>query len=323
MKWIQNHVLHARSGKKFIASGLASADIGTRKFVSFVIKSGRSMKDIVLGYAQANYILEARCAGQATVMTSLDLGLTSTEVALEQEGARLPDGQLLAWRHLEAISGSERGCFVIEGGESCKVQFFSEASNRLYSLMPTDGAPTMLVSGIPMHRFKGIDPHRDTLLKIKAIAPVVGQVLDTATGLGYTAIEAAKTAEHVTTVEIATAALEVARLNPWSQALFDNDEVTQVVGDVYDEIETFEDEAFDRIIHDPPAFNLAGDLYSGAFYGELFRVLGRKGRLFHYIGDLESKSGRVVAKGAVRRLQEAGFMRVVRRPEAFGLVAYK
>ena len=102
-----------------------------------------------------------------------------------------------------------------------------------------------------------------------------------------------------------------------------NPKITQVVGDVYDEIETFQDQAFDRIIHDPPAFNLAGDLYSGAFYRELFRVLRRRGRLFHYIGDLESKSGRVVSRGAVRRLQEAGFTRIVRRPEALGLVAYK
>jgi len=38
---------------------------------------------------------------------------------------------------------------------------------------------------------------------------------------------------------------------------------------------------------------------------------------------LESKSGRTVVRGAVRRLQEAGFSRVVRRPKAFGLVAYK
>ena len=281
------------------------------------------MEYVILSFIQANRIMEARSVGDAVVNASLDLGLTSTEVALESEGARFPDGQLLVWQHLEEIGGSERGCFVIEDGEPCKVQFFSEASNRLYSLMPTEGAPTMLVSGIPMHRFKGIDPHRDTLLKIETIAPVAGQVLDTATGLGYTAIEAAKTANHVTTVEIAPAALEVARLNPWSQALFDNDRITQIVGDVYDEIETFEDEAFDRIIHDPPAFNLAGDLYSGAFYQELFRVLRRKGRLFHYIGDLESKSGRVVSKGAVRRLQEVGFTRVVRRPEAFGLVSYK
>jgi predicted methyltransferase len=281
------------------------------------------MEYVILSFRQADRIMEARLAGDAVVKISLDLGLTFTVVALESEGARFPDGQFLTWRHLEEIGDSERGCFVIEDGEPRKVQFFSEASNRLYSLMPTEGAPTMLVSGIPMHRFKGVDPHRDTLLKIKTIAPVVGQVLDTATGLGYTAIEAAKTSEHVTTIEIAPAALEVARLNPWSQALFDNRRITQVVGDVYDEIETFENEAFDRVIHDPPAFNLAGDLYSGVFYQELFRVLQRKGRLFHYIGDLESKSGRVISKGAARRLREVGFTRVVRRPEAFGLVAYK
>jgi predicted methyltransferase len=281
------------------------------------------MKKSILSCIEADTLMEAHQAGQEAVVVSLDLGLTTTEVALKSAGVRLPDGQFLAWRYIEEIGGSERGCFVIGGGEPRKVQFFSDVTNRLYSLMPTAGAPTMLVSGIPMHRFKGIDPHRDTLLKIETIAPLEGQVLDTATGLGYTAIEAAKTAEHVMTVEVAPEALEVAQLNPWSQALFGNPRITQVVGDVYDVIETFEDGAFDHIIHDPPAFNLAGDLYSGAFYGKLFRVLKRGGRLFHYIGDLESKSGRVVSKGAARRLQETSFKRVVRRPEAFGLVAYK
>jgi predicted methyltransferase len=281
------------------------------------------MENPILSYIQADTLMEARQAGRERVSVSLDLGLTIVQVALGPAGVRLPDGQLLAWRHLEEIGGSERGCFVIEDGQPRKVQFFSETTNRLYSLMPTEGVPTMLVSGIPMHRFKDVDPHRDTLLKIKAIAPVEGQVLDTATGLGYTAIEAAKTAEQVTTVEIAPEALEVARLNPWSQVLFDNPRIAQVAGDVYNVIETFEEEAFDRVIHDPPAFNLAGDLYSGAFYGELFRVLKRGGRLFHYIGDLESRSGRVVSKGAVRRLREAGFRRVVRHPEAFGMVVYK
>ena len=117
--------------------------------------------------------------------------------------------------------------------------------------------------------------------------------------------------------------LEVARLNPWSRRLFDDPKIQQVVGDSFEEIESFEDGTFSRIIHDPPTFSLAGDLYSGEFYRQLFRVTGRKGRIFHYIGDLESRSGRNVTSGAVRRLQEAGFTRVVRRPEAFGLVAYK
>jgi len=281
------------------------------------------MPCIVLSHFQVKGLLEARAAGRDAARVSLDLGLTGSEVAIRPEGVSLPGEQLLTWQDIETISASETGCFVIEDSAPRKAQIFSEETNRLYSLMPTGGAPTMLISGIPMHRIKGTDPQQDTLQKIKSIAPVVGRVLDTATGLGYTAIAAAKTAEHVVTIELDPAALEIARLNPWSRALFDNPKITQMVGDSFEEIGELGEATFSRVIHDPPAFNLAGDLYSGEFYRQLFRVLRPGGRLFHYIGDLESKSGRVVSKGAARRLQEAGFSRVVRRPEAFALVAYK
>ena len=281
------------------------------------------MSHIVLSYLQAEDLLRARQGGEARAVISPDLGLTTVEVGLGPDGARFPGGQFLTWEDLETISDSPRSCFLAEAGRLRKIQVFSEATDRFYSLMPTQGAPTMLVSGIPMHRIKGIDPHQDTLRKIKIIAPIKGRVLDTATGLGYTAIQAAKSAERVVTIELDPAAREIARLNPWSRALFENQNITQIVGDSFEEIGNLGGETFARIIHDPPAFSLAGDLYSGEFYRELYRVLGRGGRLFHYIGDLESKSGRSVAKGAMRRLNEAGFSRVARRPEAFGLVVYK
>jgi len=181
----------------------------------------------------------------------------------------------------------------------------------------------MLIAGFVMHRIKGIDPMQDTLRKIATISPIVGHVLDTATGLGYTAIEAAKTAEQVVTIELDPGAQEIARLNPWSRGLFDNPKISQIMGDAFEVVPTFEDASFDRILHDPPALSLAGDLYSGAFYRELYRVLKRGGRVFHYLGDLDSKSGSSLTRGALRRLQEAGFTRVVRRPEAFGVVGYK
>ena len=93
------------------------------------------------------------------------------------------------------------------------------------------------------------------------------------------------------------------------------------MGDAVEVVPTFEENYFSRIIHDPPAFSLAGDLYSGEFYRQLYRVLKPGGRLFHYIGDLNSKSGSTVTKGALRRLQEAGFTRIVRRQELLALLA--
>ncbi len=278
---------------------------------------------IVLSHIQTQPLLQAREAGKHRVEVSPDLGLTMVEVVIEPEGACFPNGQSLRWDATEEISASENNCFVIEDGEPRKIQLFSEFTNLLYSLMPTRAAPTMLVSGIPMHRIKGTDPHRDTLEKIKTVKPVVGHVLDTATGLGYTAIEAAKTADSVVTIELDPAALEIARLSPWSRALFDNPKITQRIGDSYDVIEEFDDQTFTRIIHDPPAFSLAGHLYSGEFYAELHRVLRRGGRLFHYVGNPESKSGGSITRGVIRRLREAGFSRVARRPRAFGVVAFK
>lgn len=278
---------------------------------------------IVLSHYHTAAMLSARREGRDSTVTSLDLGLTETEVLLEPERVVFPGGQWLAWEYVEEIGESESACFVVADGEADKVQRFSELLNRFYSLMPTERAPTLLVSGIPMHRIKGIDPYQDTLLKIATIAPVTGRVLDTCTGLGYTAIEAAKTAEQVVTIELDPMVLEVAHLNPWSRSLFENPRIKQIVSDSFEEILDFEDSAFARIIHDPPMFSLAGELYSGAYYRHLFRLLKQRGRLFHYIGDLDSRSGRNVAKGVVRRLQEAGFSRIVRKPRAFGVVAYK
>ncbi len=279
---------------------------------------------IVLSYVQAEPLLRARREGRPSATASPDLGLSTVEVALDEDGARFPGGATVGWRDLERIARSETKCFLVEGDAPPRdIQVFSETTNWLRSLMPTRAAPTMLVSGTPMHRIRGTDPWQDTLTKVKALAPVTGEVLDTATGLGYTAIEAARSATRVVTVELDPAALEVARLNPWSRILFDHPRIEQIVGDVGEVVLDFPDGAFSRVLHDPPMFSLAGDLYSGAFYRQLFRVLRRGGRLFHYIGDLESKSGQGIVKGEVRRLQESGFTRISRRPEAFGVLAVK
>jgi len=278
---------------------------------------------IVLSYIQTEPLLKAKQRGQTSIELSPDLGLTTVTVMLTPEGITFPNGELLDWQSIEKIGKSEVNCFILEDNTIRPIQVFSEYTNRVCSLMPTKGAPSMLIAGFVMHRIKDVDPMQDTLRKIAAISPIVGRVLDTATGLGYTAIEAAKTADEVVTIELDPGAQQIARLNPWSQALFHTPKIRQIMGDAYEVVQTFEDGSFSRIIHDPPTFSLAGELYSGVFYQQLFRVLKRGGRLYHYIGDPNSKASGGVTKGALKRLKEAGFTRVVRKPEAYGVVAYK
>jgi len=277
----------------------------------------------VLSHYQANALLNARRNGLAQVQVSLDLELSLSTVLLDDSGIALPGDQRLGWDAVQTVQDNESGVFVIQDNQVQAVHFFSEDTGRAYSLYPTRSAPTMLISGLPMHRIKDTNPHQDTLEKVRSVKPLVGQVLDTATGLGYTAIEAAKTAAHVTTIELDPTALEVARRNPWSQDLFDNPKITQRIGDSFDVAEALPDAAFTRILHDPPVMSLAGHLYSGEFYQELYRLLRNNGKLFHYIGDPDSKSGRSVTAGVLRRLEQVGFRQVQRAPRAFGVVAVK
>ena len=74
------------------------------------------------------------------------------------------------------------------------------------------------------------------------------------------------------------------------------------------QIATLSAASVDAVLHDPPRFGIAGELYSQAFYDQLSRVLRRKGRLFHYTGAPNRlTSGRDVPAEVARRLQRAGF----------------
>ncbi len=252
----------------------------------------------------------------------MDLGLTTVKVTRHQNGWLLPDGQILTFSQITRINAQETSCFNFINGKLFKIEAFSEYTNRYYSLLPTSKAPSMLISGIPMHRIKGTTPVEDTDRKMKALGTPYGKILDTATGLGYTAIRAARTAQRVITIEFDPVVLSICRTNPWSQELFDNPRVTQIIGDSWDIASFFPDESLNAIIHDPPTLNLAGHLYSKSLYETFHRILKEKGRLYHYIGDPDSRSGASIGRGVVDRLTQTGF-EVTPKGSAFGVLAKK
>lgn len=281
-----------------------------------------------LSHLQATEILDSWHAGD-TVLASLDLGLSRLQVRYHPEWLEVA-GRCLGRDHIERIAADEGACFTIRIGshsDAAQVQklvVFSQFTGRACSLLPTARAPALLLSGTLMHRIKDVDPLEDTRRKLAALRPVVGECLDTATGLGYTAVGMARSgADRVVTVELDPAVGELSSLNPWSSELYGDHRIERLNGDAADIIADLADGRFSRILHDPPVISLAGELYSGAFYSHLYRVLKPRGRLFHYIGNPESPSGHRTTRGVVCRLQEAGFTRIQPRPAAFGVAAIK
>jgi hypothetical protein len=272
----------------------------------------------ILTHFEAKKALAALAAGAERVSLSLDLGMSKVDVPLSGGWLTL-NGISLDRAALEEIADDANKCFEVVDGGPRQIAVFSGTTGWARSLYPTAEAPTTLVAGFPMHRIKGSAPLADTRTKARALGRPRGRVLDTATGLGYTAIELAKTASEVVTVEIDPAAIELARRNPWSAELFAAENIRIVMGDVSEVIDTFADGEFGAVLHDPPTMQLAGQLYSGEFYGRLRRVLKPGGRLFHYIGDPESALGARTTRGVVNRLLDAGFRDVKRYAQAFGV----
>ena len=170
--------------------------------------------------------------------------------------------------------------------------------------------PTFEIDGIKMLPTARESPLDDARRKVALVGPAGKRVLDTCGGLGYFAaccLEAG--VASVQSFEKNPDVLWLRTLNPWSpDPAASGGRLRLAHGDVSLEVANLPDAAFDAILHDPPRFGIAGELYSLAFYVQLARVLGRGGRLFHYTGAPNRlTSGRAVPREVAKRLEQAGF----------------
>jgi uncharacterized protein len=253
---------------------------------------------------------------------SLDLGITKNKVSLDKNNATFPDGQKIRLDLLEKALKHENTCFMVKEHSLLKVHFFSEDTNKFYKLVPTADAPTAEMSGIRMHATKTMTPMEDTQKKLEAIDGVSGNVLDTCMGLGYTAIESSKKADIVFTCEKDRNMYDLAKLNPWSRELFNNKKISIINASSFEQIKNFKPSMFDVVIHDPPRLSLAAELYSPEFYREVFRVLRKEGKFYHYTGSPGSKNrGMDLPQSTSIKLKNAGFKDV--KPAHYGVCAKK
>lgn len=274
----------------------------------------------VLSCHQALPLLEARARGVLTARCSFDLGQTELDVRLDPHGVHT-ESLTLAWTDVQQIATTDSVCFTVADGDVQPLRIFSSTADRSFQLWPTPSSPALLISGFLMHRVRDVPPHEGAARMVRALGKLRGRVLDTTTGLGYAAIAAAAFASQVVTIEIEPVVGQLARQNPWSRPLFERQNIERREGDSKELVPTLEPRSFGAVIHDPPAVNLAGDLYSAAFYAAVLRVLAPRGRFFHYVGDAESASGARTTRGVVKRLREVGFTQVRVLGDAFGVLA--
>jgi predicted methyltransferase len=212
----------------------------------------------------------------------------------------------------------------LENNSLKRIAFFSDETNLFYKLLPTKEAPTFEISGIRMHCLKNVKPFENAENMVDFLKPK-GTVLDTCTGLGYTAIAIArkKEASEVFTVEKDQNVLELMKFNPWSKELFSNKKIKIILDKVESFAERAKDKTFDAIMHDPPSLKIAPELYSRKLYTDFYRILKERGKLCHYIGRPGAKKGIDFERKTIRRLRECGFSKIITNQRMQALLAFK
>lgn len=230
------------------------------------------------------------------VAVSLDLGKTITKIQLTEDSP-LIEGNII---QLPKVRDKDKSCYLIKGKSIEKMQYMSEYTGEFYKLIPTSGRPLLQISGTSMHK----QPFIERIVKEQ----LKGNVLDAGTGLGYTAMAAAKTAKQVTTIEHDPTIVILQKLNPWSQELFTRKNITCIEGDAPDHIKRMPKESFDAIIYDAGTPRSSGDFFSTENYAETYRILKRNGKIYHYLPQPQVKQGRDFAGEIVKRLLELGLI---------------
>lgn len=275
-----------------------------------------TFKDVpVVSYkvlAEIKMALESR---KKSMKASFDLGISSEIVYLDYEHYSFKLKNSMNVVLPESFDPEQKVCYFIQEGQLYPLKLFSEETNFYYALVPTSWRPILRISATPMHK----KPFLDALEKLQ----FRGFVLDSGTGLGYSAIVASKTATRVTTIEWDENVLEIASFNPHSRELFSADNIEIRQDDVTAEIFSFDDNYFDNIIHDGGMPKSSGNFFSQDHCNQIYRVLKQGGELIFYLPQHGRSKGRDYGGEHLERLKKAGFFIKKRDIEGSYALLYK
>ena len=261
---------------------------------------------------------DALRAGTQAVECSLDLDRSRTTVEVDAAGWTW---QRRRFPYLEVCKDR-----TIYHWADSAFQPVARFTTALIKLVPTQwGPPTFEIDGIKMLPTARVSPYADAKRKVDLIQPRGKVILDTCGGLGYFAVWCLQgQARQVLSYEKNADVIWLRSLNPWSPeagGVETRGALTLTHGDIAEQIAMLPRASVDAILHDPPRFGTAGELYSQIFYDHMARVLKRKGKLFHYTGAPNKlTSGRDVPNEVAKRLRRAGF---VAELEGDGVLAVK
>ena len=245
-------------------------------------------------------LTRAVSSGARTVACSFDLGRSESTADVDSGGWTW-QGQRFPY----PVSCKERTIYYWDGSAFLPAARYTTA---LVKLVPTEwGPPTFEIDGIKMLPTARVSPYADAERKVATVEPRGKVILDTCGGLGYFAAWCMQAnAARILSYEKSADVLWLRGLNPWSPAA--GGALNLAHGDISESIAAIPDRSVEAVLHDPPRFGIAGELYSAVFYEQLARVLARGGRLFHYTGTPNKVSrGRNLPLEVATRLRRAGF----------------
>lgn len=236
---------------------------------------------------------------------TLDLGLSLEEINISDKEVSFR-GFSLSKKQLAKIVKRGSVVFAIDEDGPYAIEIREDTYSKLVPLEDKHGAPTFELSGVKMHRTMGIDPFEDARTKVKAVVHRGDYVFDTCGGMGYTSIWTRRLgASHTISCELSEDVVALRKYNPYSREYLEDERIDKLITSCAKAIVDFDDDYFDCIIHDPPRFSLAGELYGEEFFWQMARVLSDGGKLCFYTGDpYRTGRGRKFVEGIEKRLRK-------------------